>query len=129
MILLQENNLLGSTGTCKEYFSSIVKELSKIVFHHFKHLHLGLISFILIHCVSWTCKIVTIKLNYELLSSQVKLSFKISLNSFRISPHLLASSQKLLCRILFDYVNRQLRQHLILYFNLCLHTLPIILIL
>jgi MFS superfamily sulfate permease-like transporter len=103
MILLQENNLLGLTRTCKEYFSSIVKGLSKIAFHHFKHLHLGLISFALIHCVSWTCKTVTIKLNYELLSSQVKLSFKISLNSFRISPHLLASSQKLLCRIMFDY--------------------------
>jgi hypothetical protein len=52
MILWQENNLLGSTGTCKEYFSSIVKELSKIAFHHFEHLHLGLISFTLIHCVS-----------------------------------------------------------------------------
>lgn len=69
-------------GTCKEYFSSIVKGLSKIAFHHFKHLCLGSISFSLIHCVSWTCKIVTIKSNYELLFSQVKISFKSSCAGF-----------------------------------------------
>jgi len=42
--------LLGLTMTYKGYFSSIVKGISKMVFHHLKRMRLGLVSFVFIHC-------------------------------------------------------------------------------
>jgi hypothetical protein len=42
--------LLGLTRTYKGYFSSIVKGISKMVFHHLKRMCLGLGSSVFIHC-------------------------------------------------------------------------------
>jgi hypothetical protein len=45
-----KKHLLSSTRTHKGYFSSIMKGLSNMVFHHLKCMCLGSVSFAFIHC-------------------------------------------------------------------------------
>jgi len=46
-----KKNALGSKRDCKRFFFSLVKGLSKMTFFHFKHMYLGLVSFVFFNVI------------------------------------------------------------------------------